>query len=151
MAGQSTDSLWECVNLPGVQNQVQGSPGSPRVCGWSLLGCTAKALSRHPRAEEQFCSVLHSTAIRFCVHRTLAYLCGGQFLHLENKEKASFSLPRGVVPYTCQGSNGARLESWSTAALTLRGHRRRAQTGLYPEPACSARPSRDAIFSGKPS
>lgn len=43
---QDPDGWWEYVNLPDFQNQVQGSPSSPRDCGWSVSGCVAKALSR---------------------------------------------------------------------------------------------------------
>lgn len=51
-----------------------------------------------------------------------------QFLHLENGEKVSLSPSLAGCPHqVSREAKDQALESWLTAALTLRGHRRPAE------------------------
>lgn len=61
----------------------------------------------------------------------------GQFLYLENEEKASLSLPRGYPQEASKEAMEPGVESWLTAALPLTGHERlpkQEANWSYPEP-----------------
>lgn len=67
----------------------------------------------------------------------------GQFLRLENEEKAGLSLLRGCPQQVSKEALGPGLEPWLTAPLTLTGDKRlprKEASGLYLEPGVPRSP-----------
>lgn len=108
----------------------------------SVAGLCREVNGKSPKKtipEEKKNSYFVFTWLLFCFVSLKNWLIfvEGQFLHLENEEKASLSLLRGCPQQVSKEALGPGLEPWLTAALTLTGDKRlprKEASWLYLEP-----------------
>lgn len=100
----------------------------------------ANALSRHPCRKRTLILCFSQLLFHSVPSENWLLFAEGQFLHLENEgKKPAFPFLGGCPQQASREGMGPGLESWLTAALTLRGHRRPSaprgsrRTQLHPE------------------
>lgn len=94
------------MNLPDFQNKVQGSPSSPRVCGWSVSGCVAKALSRQPPTCRRRILLLFFMLLLFGSTENWPVFVESSFFIWKMKKKPAF-------PFSTEGSPKVLGKRWS--------------------------------------